>query len=286
MHTGGALTKLMALVGRKPVTLKDFEELQNSRALLSKYSKIQEIAAEGAPLTLIQFLLERVSTSKAQQLQDLIALYLSDFNSGYFVEFGATDGIDLSNTYVLEKDYFWNGILAEPAKIWHSELHENRHVSITSDCVFSKSGLTIEFLESKSKKLSTLTHFAEDDLHTESRREGLTYNVVTISLNDLLSKFGAPEFIDFLSVDTEGSEFEILNSFDFSKHRFGFISVEHNHTKNNDKLEALLSEKNYHRILKTASDYDGWYLHESVFARFQSNSISQAQQGEKRGAEN
>ena len=40
------------------------------------------------------------------------------FRGGFFVEFGATNGIDLSNSYLLQSKYYWTGILAEPARCW------------------------------------------------------------------------------------------------------------------------------------------------------------------------
>jgi FkbM family methyltransferase len=274
MNSGGLLTLLMSLFHRKPITSKDFEEFQESRDILRKYSKIEEIAAEGAPRDLIVYLLSKAKTSKAQQLQDLLAIFFSNYESGYFVEFGATDGIDLSNTFILEKHYGWQGILSEPAHVWLRDLQLNRNVNISFDCVFSESDLTLEFLESKAGKLSSLSQFAKEDLHTVDRSKGRVYTVTTISLNDLLLKYNAPRFIDFLSIDTEGSELKILESFDFSKHDFGFISVEHNHTENDLKLENLLSQEGYHRILGKSSDFDGWYLHESIFNKFRESFIS------------
>ena len=58
--------------------------------------------------------------SKAQLHQDIFVLAEHDFkSSGYFVEFGATNGHDLSNTYLLDTQFGWRGIVAEPEKSWH-----------------------------------------------------------------------------------------------------------------------------------------------------------------------
>lgn len=55
--------------------------------------------------------------SHGQIFQDVLAHLVSPKTHGYFVEFGATDGYFLSNTYLLEKSFLWKGILAEPAKV-------------------------------------------------------------------------------------------------------------------------------------------------------------------------
>ena len=53
-------------------------------------------------------------TTYSQIKQDLFVLYYYQDTPGYFVEFGALDGVDTSNTYLLEKEHGWKGILAEP----------------------------------------------------------------------------------------------------------------------------------------------------------------------------
>ena len=267
MNTGGVFTKILSLFGRRPVALADFLELQESRMQLSNYRKVSQIAEEGAPSKLISYLLKNLEISKSQQMQDLLAIYFSGESAGYFVEFGATDGIDLSNTYILEKKYGWQGILAEPARIWSSDLILNRKAHISLKCVYSESNLSVDFLETESTKLSSMLRYAFDDQHFHERASGKTYTVTTVSLNELLCEYEAPIFIEFLSIDTEGSEFSILQAFDFSSRTFGFISVEHNFTENNQKIEELLRRFDYLRILPISSEFDGWYLHRSIYEK-------------------
>jgi hypothetical protein len=87
--------------------------------------------------------------------------------------------------------------------------------------------------------------------------------VETVSLEDLLLDYKAPKHIDFLSIDTEGSEFEILNAFDFRKYSFGVICVEHNFTINRDKIRALLEGNGYKQVHVELSEFDDWFVLDS-----------------------
>ncbi len=64
-----------------------------------------------------------------------------------------------------------------------------------------------------------------------------------------------------MSVDTEGSEYEILSHFDFSQYQINLISVEHNDSENRDQLRALLGQKGYFRVFEEFSEFDDWYVH-------------------------
>jgi FkbM family methyltransferase len=207
-----------------------------------------------------------LSDSTSQLGQDLIALALADSKtSGFFVEFGATNGKDLSNTYLLEKNFEWSGILAEPAKSWHTDLWINRDCDIETDCVWKESGAKVLFNEVPYLELSTIDQYSSGDMHVESRKAGRRYVVNTITLNELLAKYEAPYFIDYLSIDTEGSEYEILREFDFSKHEFGFISCEHNFSETRDNVLTLLENHGYRRVMSELSKFDDWYVHDSLF---------------------
>jgi len=92
------------------------------------------------------------------------------------------------------------------------------------------------------------------------RKNGRKYEVKTISLNDLLKKYSAPNLIDYLSIDTEGSEFEILNAFDFDTYSIKIITCEHNYSDNREKIFKLLTSKGYERKYVEVSDFEDWYV--------------------------
>jgi len=199
--------------------------------------------------------------SKAQLRQDLFVLAELGFKKdGYFVEFGATNGVDLSNTYLLEKEMGWTGILAEPAVSWCISLPKNRNCHIDFGCVWSKSGERLEFNNALDAELSTIDTFSSCDEHSKAREQGLKYDVTTISLIDLLKKYDAPKVIDYLSIDTEGSEFDILNAFDFDAYQFKVITCEHNYTPMREKIYDLLTSKGYVRKYPQFSYFDDWYV--------------------------
>jgi FkbM family methyltransferase len=202
-----------------------------------------------------------VTKAKSQLGQDVLALaQLGIKKPGFFVEFGATNGLDLSNTYLLEKNFGWKGILCEPAKEWHEELRLNRSCAIDTRCVYSSTGQKIQFSETSIGELSTISSYMNSDANRLIRKKAAAYEVETVTLGDLLSSHNAPSYIDFLSIDTEGSEYEILSAFDFSRHSFGLICVEHNFTNNREKIRELLTANSYSQVLHEYSAFDDWYV--------------------------
>ncbi|MDI4233629.1 FkbM family methyltransferase [Bradyrhizobium sp. Arg237L] len=200
--------------------------------------------------------------AKSQIGQDLFAAHASKYKrDGYFVDFGATDGINRNNSHLLETCLGWSGILAEPARVWHRSLIRNRPSSvIETACVWSRSGETISFKETPDGELSTASAFENSDFHSGRRRSGKCYNVPTISLHDLLLKHGAPAHIDYLSIDTEGSEHDILSALDFSLWSFGCITCEHNYSDRREKIQGLLTSHGYKTVLTEHSYFDDWYV--------------------------
>ena len=194
----------------------------------------------------------------SQNNQDKLALEILGNEPNYFVEFGADDGITNSNTYTLEKYYGWSGILAEPSIYSHEKLFNNRSCNIETNCVYYESGLEINFTE-VGNGLSAITKYADKDSWAQTRAGGTIYKVKTISLKDMLDKYKAPSVIGYLSIDTEGSEYDILNAYDFSR-MFKLITVEHNYTEQREKIYELLIQKGYRRIYEDVSQWDDWYV--------------------------
>jgi FkbM family methyltransferase len=211
----------------------------------------------------LRFSSDKVLKSKAQIFQDLVVLYLTkEKRKGFFVDFGATNGIELNNTYLLETEYEWTGILAEPAKVWHHSLEKNRNCFIDTRCVWSTSGELLLFNETTNAILSSINSFSDIDFLSDQRINKSRYEVSTVSLEDLLKTYNAPYEIDYLSIDTEGSELDILKAFNFEKYSIRIITVEHNFTEKREQICALLTTKGYKKIFGKISLFDNYYIKE------------------------
>jgi FkbM family methyltransferase len=252
-----ALKDALRIYGRELATLKELDFYRNLNASSILYSQLSQQGKE----LIAPFL----PYSKAQLAQDLFALAFAETaEPKYFVEFGATDGVQLSNTWLLEKKLGWNGILAEPAQTWHASLKSNRSCHIETKCVASQSNLKLNFLEvGCNAELSAIEDFANNGDHSSKLRltSSRRFVVDTISLNDLLDKYNAPADIQFLSIDTEGSELDILEAYDFSRRKIRSICVEHNHIEpRRQSIRNLLLKNGYKHVFERFTKWDDWYL--------------------------
>ena len=129
-----------------------------------------------------------------------------DVTNGYFVDIGSGHGTIGSNSRTLE-ERGWKGVCIDPFPV-HME---GRTCKMFKEVVFSKPGLIMAF------------HTAGglggigDTLGTwnEEAARAPTVNVRTVTLDDILTRAGAPQFIHFMSLDVEGAELEALRAFSF-----------------------------------------------------------------------
>ena len=204
-----------------------------------------------------------MSHSQLGQELEVIKFY-NNKEGGFFIEIGASDGLELSNTYLLETKYKWRGICCEPIPKKFEKLVKNRPNSICyKQAVYNQSGLILPFDISNSYDLLSGISEHIDKHKTSVDNDKTTVQVETISLLDVLKKSNAPSFIEYMSLDTEGSEFEILKNFDFEKYTFGLIDVEHNFMEpRRTEIRNLLLSKGY--IYKGENNWDDMYKHFSV----------------------
>tara|TARA_Y100000389_G_C17333076_1_gene449190 strand:- start:97 stop:927 length:831 start_codon:yes stop_codon:yes gene_type:complete len=219
-------------------------------------------------LNFIKYIKNFNNDYNSQLYQDLFASFIVENNfDKTFLEFGATNGIDLSNTYTLENNFSWTGALAEPDINWIESLKKNRTKSkIITKCIWSKSEEKMNFFSSKEGVLSTLDDFKKSDIksmpgNTAQRiKEGVNIEVETISLNQVIEDEFNNKSPSYISIDTEGSEFEILKSFNFSKYHPVVFTIEHNFTDLQQRIDQLMLDNNYIRIFRELTAFDAWYV--------------------------
>ena len=205
---------------------------------------------------------------KSQLYQDVFASFIigNKFDKT-FLEFGATDGLKLSNSYMLENSLGWKGVLFEPSPQWHNSLKKNRkNTEIITKCIWTESGKTLDFFMSDEGVYSTLKNFIESDKDsmpgntTQRKKGGKVISVNTISLNDVIKDYFKNISPSYISVDTEGSEYEILKSFNLDIYRPKVFTIEHNFSNLQTSIDDLMKSNNYERIFCKLTAFDAWYV--------------------------
>ena len=213
---------------------------------------------------------------KSQLYQDVFASFIISNNfDKTFLEFGATDGLEFSNSHMLENLLGWKGILSEPSPQWHNLLKKNRiNTKIITKCIWSETGKTLDFFMSDEGIYSTLNDFVDSDknsmpANTEARKKaGKVIAVETISLNDIIKEYFDNASPSYISIDTEGSEFKILETFNFKTYRPKVFTIEHNFTESQNKIDELLSSNGYERVFRELTSFDAWYVSSETLKEF------------------
>ena len=238
---------------------------------LIKQAFDQNVLINSDNLNLLEKFIESFADKKdikSQLYQDVCASFIiGEKFDKTFLEFGATDGFEYSNSYMLENKLSWQGVLSEPSPQWHEALRKNRKNSkIISKCIWKESGKKMDFFMSDNGNFSTLNNFIENDKismpgNSEARnKNGKIISVETISLNDVIKNYFNNICPSYISIDTEGSEYEILKSFDLDNFRPKLFTIEHNFTENESKIDEYLGNNNYVRIFKKLTAFDAWYI--------------------------
>lgn len=236
------------------------------QSILLTFAGLRDLAInnplESAARAFMQLALQELEYSRGQCFQDIAALCFSGKKrSGFFVEVGTGNGELLSNTFMLEKRFGWQGILFEPDRRFHESIGRLRTAKLDERPVYSSDDKALQFLEvSRAGELSTLSEFRRADGRS---RKGSRREVRTTSLNSALKLHNAPRDIDYISIDTEGSELEVLQGLDFNQYKVGFLTIEHNFVPGKKEAFAeYLAPFGFKPVLTEFSTQDIWLVNE------------------------
>ena len=175
--------------------------------------------------------------------------------NGTYIEIGANDGLSQSNTWWLERDRGWSGLLIEPALNRFLELVRNRGSKNSFACTACMSpdyvGDHINLIYADLMSTSEVPDLVK--LEPESHTSGLQdesisrvrFSAPVTTLSALIDTFGLPNTIDFLSVDVEGAELHVLGGLDLTRHHVRHLLVE---TRDQDSVAQWLEHFGYELI--------------------------------------
>ena len=168
--------------------------------------------------------------SQAGQDKIIKEIFFKNKKNGFFVEIGAFDGIQGSNCYHFEKFLNWDGIALEPSRVQFEKLKKNRKCKILNEAVSHKIKEVefIEVIEGLTQMSGINDNFYQRNMNIISNNERSktqSINLKTITFEQAVPK---NTDIDYLSIDIEGGEMDLLNSINFHDNDIKVISVENN----------------------------------------------------------
>jgi len=187
----------------------------------------------------------------------IIENFFKNKTTGFYVDIGANDGVDLSNTKTLE-EIGWKGVCVEPLPDKYEQLTKNRTSECLNIAISNKDDiLDFLFVEGYPQMLSGLVENYNpkhlERIKFEIENYGGKSQVISVQSKRFSDIIDEVE-IDYVSIDVEGSELSILESIDFDKHNIKLFSVESNYEQENQKIVDFLASKNYFYIKSIGCD--------------------------------
>jgi len=219
------------------------------------------------------FLYHMKFKSFSQMSQDLWVLYRTDLRTkGFFVEVGSCHPTNLSNTFLLETTYSWDGILIEPNPHMANLLRTQRKSQVFERAIAA--GETIQLHLAQNPEFSSTESQLLKETHKLHDPTGEVILVKCSTLTDLLAKAHCPSNFDFLSLDIEGGELFALESLDLNRFRPLLISVEHNFGSSREFIAKYLINQNYVLDpLSAKSSWDDWYIDREFLKSIQNTAL-------------
>jgi FkbM family methyltransferase len=215
------------------------------------------------------------SLFKSQSSEDQhLMLFFNGLCNGTYVELGALDGVLFSNTYVFNKALGWKGVLLELSPSNFESLRTNRReeIAVINAAVCAQSG-TVHCVEAGA--VGGVWEFAAADFRNHFWGASTTIEnskpINCVPLRDVFHSISEHFYADFLSLDVEGAELDVLESIDFDKTAFGIILIEAdtgNITKNVAVREFLVARGYAFLYWYQRSD---WFINDRFREIYQDN---------------
>jgi len=197
--------------------------------------------------------------------------FISKLNlkNGKFVDIGANDGISGSLTFDLEKNG-WKGILIEPNPILVERLKQFRTSPVFQYAISSTEGELPFYIVEGAENLHGLSRFdytKEFEAHVNSCGGVVKKTIVHVKkISTIINELSNLESVDFLKIDVEGHELEVLKSFDFNKFHPLLIVTEDNFKDADKSVRKLLLDKGYEVIARDR--INNWFAPKSEVSKF------------------
>jgi len=181
--------------------------------------------------------------------------------NGFYVEVGAYDGVDQSNTLFFEKKLGWTGLLIEPIPSYFNKCKKNRPGNAVENCALSDSDGEITLLDAGLMTVApdSVTHHGSGISHANRYVNRFAKNhkvkevkVKCCRLQTLFDKYKISK-VDLFSLDVEGYEYKVLKGINFSKTKIDYILLECNVESNLNKISSLLSG---YKMIEKLSNHD------------------------------
>jgi FkbM family methyltransferase len=181
------------------------------------------------------------------------------YKNGFFVDVGAHDGVSINNTLHFEKYNNWKGINVEPIKKVYDKLVNNRPNSINLNLAVCNNDGETEFLcnTGYTEMISGIKDNFDSRhwqrLQNENKIMGSTTEIIKVNTKKLetICHENNISHINYLSIDVEGAEFEVIKSINFDKVFIDVIGFENNYDDNSVPIIKYLEDKNYVMIHKS-----------------------------------
>jgi FkbM family methyltransferase len=182
-----------------------------------------------------------------------------DVENGYFVDVGSGDGVASSNTKLLE-DVGWKGICIDP----FPRNMEHRNCRLFKEVVYGVAGEKVRFRDAGF--LGGIDNNIGLTGKWPSVQKAKIVEFTTVTLDDILARANAPDFIHYMSIDIEGAELEALKGLSFSKYKVGAFTIEHNlEEPKRSQIRSLLGSKGYRFVLSLFRD--DCYVNDQLMAQ-------------------